>query len=249
MKKALLASLLAAGLVSSAFAGVAGDLVMGFRDTATATGTNVTFDLGNFSNYSAGGTFASGGTVDTGINVSTLLGSTYGNSFASDSSLFWGVVGTNGNGPTQKTLFVSAAATSPGSSSPYLSRTANSQGSQASIFATLETNTTAAGVTALTTSATSWSHLETSALAFGAYQASAFESISGAGLADLYVNAPTNSTGVNGTYLGTFSISATNGDVLFTTAAIPEPSVYAAILGAATLGFAALRRRKQALLA
>ena len=47
--------------------------------------------------------------------------------------------------------------------------------------------------------------------------------------------------------LGTFALYQ-NGNLTFT-AAIPEPSTYAAILGVATLGFAALRRRKQALLA
>ncbi len=56
------------------------------------------------------------------------------------------------------------------------------------------------------------------------------------------------------TFLGTFALytavdgSHNVGDLTFT-AAIPEPSTYAAILGVATLGFAALRRRKQALVA
>jgi hypothetical protein len=52
-------------------------------------------------------------------------------------------------------------------------------------------------------------------------------------------------------FLGTFALYTSTGggfnvgDLTFT-AAIPEPSVYAAILGVATLGFAAIRRRKQA---
>jgi hypothetical protein len=52
-----------------------------------------------------------------------------------------------------------------------------------------------------------------------------------------------------GTYLGTIEITS-NGNVDFITpVAIPEPSVYAAILGAATLAFVAIRRRKQQVLA
>jgi len=54
---------------------------------------------------------------------------------------------------------------------------------------------------------------------------------------------------VTNTFLGTLALT-TGGDVYFTSAlaAIPEPSTYAALLGIATLGFAAIRRRKQALL-
>ena len=44
-------------------------------------------------------------------------------------------------------------------------------------------------------------------------------------------------------FLGTLALT-TVGEVYFT--AVPEPSVYAAVLGIATLGFVALRRRKQA---
>jgi len=55
---------------------------------------------------------------------------------------------------------------------------------------------------------------------------------------------------VTNQFLGTLELSNT-GEVYFTSAmaAIPEPTTYAAILGLATLGFAALRRRKQAVVA
>ena len=47
-------------------------------------------------------------------------------------------------------------------------------------------------------------------------------------------------------FLGTFALYQ-NGDLTFTAfQAIPEPTTYAALLGVATLGFAAIRRRKQA---
>jgi hypothetical protein len=60
------------------------------------------------------------------------------------------------------------------------------------------------------------------------------------GSTDLYVAA---SDGVSGTYefLGTFNISS-SGDLTYTVAAIPEPSTYAVILGALTIGFGAFRR-------
>ncbi len=68
----------------------------------------------------------------------------------------------------------------------------------------------------------------------------------GTGNLDLYVLAPVS--GASATNLGFFSLSDT-GLLSFNVVgvAIPEPSTYAAILGAAALGFVMLRRRKQAL--
>jgi len=82
-------------------------------------------------------------------------------------------------------------------------------------------------------------------------------------LADLYLLTPgTTATTINkpGTYVGTFGLAVANtvdstgkaytaGNFLFEAGsasafvAIPEPSTYAAILGALTVGFVALRRR------
>jgi hypothetical protein len=58
------------------------------------------------------------------------------------------------------------------------------------------------------------------------------------------------STSTSGVYLGSLELGS-NGSLYFTTAftAIPEPSVYAAILGVACLAFVAIRRRKQQILA
>ncbi len=62
-----------------------------------------------------------------------------------------------------------------------------------------------------------------------------------------YIQGATTTAGV---YLGSLELGS-NGSLFFTTAAtaIPEPSVYAAILGVATLAFVAIRRRKQQVLA
>jgi hypothetical protein len=62
---------------------------------------------------------------------------------------------------------------------------------------------------------------------------------------DLYSFTNTGAT-VSNTFLGTLALTNT-GEMFFTSAvAIPEPSTYAALLGVATLGFVAIRRRKQA---
>jgi hypothetical protein len=58
-------------------------------------------------------------------------------------------------------------------------------------------------------------------------------------------------TSTSGTYFGSLELSSTGG-LSFTNyvpTAIPEPSTYAAILGAACLAFVAIRRRKQQVLA
>jgi len=63
--------------------------------------------------------------------------------------------------------------------------------------------------------------------------------LSGISASDLYVMPPSGFSQPVA-FLGTFSLNASTGDFQFTT--IPEPSTYAAILGAATLAFVAIRR-------
>jgi hypothetical protein len=57
-----------------------------------------------------------------------------------------------------------------------------------------------------------------------------------------------NSDTAAGTYIGSIELGS-DGSLWFATAAIPEPSTYAAILGVASLAFVAIRRRKQQMLA
>ena len=102
-----------------------------------------------------------------------------------------------------------------------------------------------------TSSGNSYSSTTTNPNAFATWANSTFQNnmsrvnASVGGVAsDLYYMAPSTV----GEYLGTFLLTS-NGDFSFNVAAIPEPSTYAALLGVATLGFAALRRRKQALVA
>ncbi len=97
--------------------------------------------------------------------------------------------------------------------------------------------------------ANSWtSQGGTAAVAFGVFNPNnlGFSGNEGASIVAgmTYAAADLFAVGINQSdFLGTFALYQ-NGDLTFT-AAIPEPSVYAAILGVATLGFAALRRRKQ----
>lgn len=64
---------------------------------------------------------------------------------------------------------------------------------------------------------------------------------------DLYQLVPNGSvTKTDGTDLGYFTL-ANDGVLTFTATAIPEPSTYAAILGAAAMGFVMIRRRKEAI--
>lgn len=256
MKKILVAALLAVGFAGSAFAqAVNGDLIMGFRDDGsdggTGTSSNLTINLGLFNQFEAGGAFYSPGVaVNTGINLTTDgVGTLYGGSYLTDTGLLWGVVGTNTGSNNE--LFVTAAAPGgiAGSSTPWLDRSNTSQSSQHSIFATFVAQQGSNPVLiASTSTSTSWSFKEgTSSVAFGAYNKSLFEASSTNGdVADLY-DLPTT-TGVPGVLLGSFSLDS-SGNVDFTAAgaAIPEPSTYAAILGAAVLAVAIYRRRQHSL--
>jgi hypothetical protein len=63
---------------------------------------------------------------------------------------------------------------------------------------------------------------------------------------NLWMLDPDLGNGTLAVNLGTFTLGS-NGTLTFSVAAIPEPSTYAMILGAAALGFVMIRRRKQVL--
>jgi hypothetical protein len=68
---------------------------------------------------------------------------------------------------------------------------------------------------------------------------------------DLYQYIQTTNSTTPGAYLGSLELGS-DGSLFFTNfdpIAVPEPSTYAAILGAACLGFVAIRRRKQQMFA
>lgn len=104
----------------------------------------------------------------------------------------------------------------------------------------LESNLTfAASVTSPVT--VSW-FLNGSAVSFGS------TALAGSTLTSYSVDLPAGFYGISAAQLvAEFSGTATIDNVQFNGAAIPEPSTYAAILGLATFGVVALRRRKNAL--
>lgn len=68
---------------------------------------------------------------------------------------------------------------------------------------------------------------------------------------DIYQYSQTTNSTTPGTYLGSLELGS-DGSLFFTNfdpIAVPEPSVYAAVLGAACLAFVAIRRRKQQIFA
>ena len=259
------------GLAGSAFAQAAtGDLILAFRDPSASTGLDAYVDIGQNTLYTTGGADATGSTVDTGINLLSGLtagpnsvgtgtglndGSIFGSGFLTSSGVYAAIVGTTDTG---NNLFLSANASGAGetpgvaNSTAWTDRSSTAQsGVKGKVTGMLNGLTTAGSFNAVaTTAGTSWTVEESVAggKAFGNYLQTSYETTapgaSGSAI-DLYQLNATNSTGVLGTFVGTFTITST-GELDFT-AAIPEPSTYAAILGAAVLAVALIRRRQQSL--
>ncbi len=219
-----------------------GDLVLGFRNAAA--GSDIVFDIGQFTSYEG----VAPGTYQIGGFNTTELASVFANAFTVAGTQ-WTVFGATGSANALSKPDDSLWVTSNGA----LTRS-NTQGSLSSAF-----DTTLNG--ALTTSSFGgasdanvlgaagsppgpklFSLLSSSNNYSGAF-GSAVESTT-VGSTSLKLWELTPGTGA-GTLLGTFNLDSTG--LTFTSfQAIPEPSTYAAILGVATLGFAAIRRRKQA---
>ncbi len=243
------------------------DLVLGFYATGgTGATTNVEVNLGNVSQFYG----VTGSVGLSGFKTADVV-SAYGSNWFNRTDLFWGVVGTTGSavGTTinsssiaAKTLWGGRAELTLGlQSTPWNRGSTFAQQGPANTIATLYsgaigslngatagTSTTAALIDSTLNG--SWSKQEgTNASAFGYFNPkSLFDNSTpgnGGVVTDLYELQPGSGAG---TYLGSFSLNASglsySGDVgSAATAAIPEPSTYAAIVGALALGFVALRRR------
>jgi hypothetical protein len=259
MRKLLLtagaAALLGALSVHAQVASGMNDLVLGFKSTSETT--NLMINLGSFAQFdSAGGTEAKSWSLD----ISSLLTTAYGSDWNTQAGLNWGIAGTQGAQDAEKTSYVSSQWAATEGTLGVKNSTAwgaiNSMGSGnaaanigkayngmtlASAAATIASN----AVIIETSNANSWSSATTSTgAAFSIYNPqtrfqnqttnlAAGETFSAS---DLYKM----DYGVAGQFEGTFSLDQ-NGTLSFT--AIPEPSTYAMILGAFTLGFIAIRRR------
>ncbi len=253
MKKILLAALAAAGIAGSAFSqAVVPDVLVGFRDTGSAS--SLTINAGSELTLPTKG---SGAPVDLG-NYASILSSTFGSGWATDSGLLWGAAGTTGSAPGTRDNFISAAATgSPldgvtATANPWNTPVVSGGSSAASKILTIYAGTGMSPLAGTTnvlanTDGHAWANTvnENGAAAFGQFNKLAYEQ-AGAGAADLFELNSTTSPSTPGVFLGTFNLQSNGELFFFGTSAIPEPSTYAALLGVVTLGIVAIRRRRQA---
>jgi hypothetical protein len=253
MKKSfLITAALAAFGAASAFAQISyttGDLLVGFSQAGATN--NLQIDLG------AAFPLTSSSTIDFGNISSALtgLGGTGAISWSSFAQVSTPVAGSLINGVTYlpNALFLSensapAAITSPTATGP--SSTISTIALGVATYTPISTGLVS-GVAAYqaTGNVSSYSTLQASTFA------QQVSGTNGAGSISIYLlNSLTPAVTVGKkttpqsdelpTLIGTLNLSST-GQLTFT-AAIPEPSTYAALLGIATLGFVAIRRRKQA---
>jgi hypothetical protein len=249
MKKIIIASLLAVGLSGSAFAAVNSDLILGFTNDGSVNSNgqsvNLEIDLGQVSQFQVGGAYAGGGTFNV-LDLTSLganaIGAVYGSDFATNTGLTWAVVGTSGNTTTTRTLWATQTAPTSvldgvASTAGYIGKASLTQATPAAKIVTYYNGLTSSSAQIATTFSGSWKTTDAALTFFN--PVTQLSSTVGTA-SDLYqVAAVANQAG---TFLGTFDITS-SGELTFSTA-IPEPSTYAAILGAAVLGFVALRRRR-----
>ena len=247
-----------------------GDLILGFSNAGASK--DLVVDLGPASNYYTASTAAmlgatgstnawsgapftaplTGGTTYTVNAFNTAdLTTVYGAS-ANSTSTFWSVVGGNGNdggalaSTPDSTIWVSAP------SPVELSASVLSQQGLSNKLDGITNSLFGGSIAGLSADAyTPGTKSFTQALGFGNnfnYFASGpvVGNTSATSSLNLFELQPTVSGTAAGVDLGTFTLSSSG--LTFTAAsAIPEPSTYAMILGAAALGFVMMRRRQQIL--
>lgn len=269
--KFILHGLLFAGLASAAVAAAANDLILGFTaSSGTGQSQSVQLNLGNVGSYVR----ASAGSNWQLANLNSALTSTYGGDWSTRSDLKFGIIGaTNGvtggpNGQPTFTVWASSAWTNQASAPlRYMVRSTNAgdlsttTSNVSGLYNTFSSGTAISDLSSQTSALTGgtlsgyinsidsdgrtqWSTWGLSNLATTNHVT--FQATAASGRLDLQEIMPTSSaTRVSATDLGYFTL-ATDGSLSFTTfSAVPEPSAYAAILGAAALGFVMLRRRKE----
>jgi len=250
------------------------DLVIGFEDSSASY--NLEVDLGNATTYLSLAGTNPGQTYSVG-NLNTDLTGIFG-SWTGDSTLTFGIVGTEGgstgsvykdtlwasnNGSGSYSASSSAAQSTPTGKIGGLYGLTGAVGS----FGNLTANDTSLTDINSQTNAATGTNLvgnkvtASEAGSFASVQGSNNFGIAGAAsnlfvagnvgsgspIASLYEIQPTNSTSPPDVVdLGYFTLNST-GALTFTV--IPEPSTYAAILGAVSIGFALLRRRSKQVLA
>jgi len=250
--KLLLGALVALSGVASANAITASsyDLILGFSRTSGAgNATSLEVNLGSAASLVT----ASNGSEITLAGLSVLDLQNFGaGSLWQNSTTTWGVAGTSDGGEatlsplwgTVKTgLLVGTPGANQGTPSNKIIGIYGDLSTQASTA-----NSTSAVLVANAGNTNAWKNASASGFSYAPWNGkltqttnalltTAFES------AELYkFNAVGN--GATADLLGTFKLYQ-DGHLTFAAAVIPEPSTYAALLGAACLGVAMLRRRRQ----
>jgi hypothetical protein len=225
------------------------DLVLGFDSSNSTETTNFLIDIGQVADYAAPGTYNLG-------NYSSSLTSLYGSDWYSANQVKWAAFGETKN--TQGgSLYITSQWTS----------TTGTLGvdNSADYSATLKGSTVngALGkVSQVYSSGVAGTSAEIGTLEIAKSSQNSFTTNAPFAMTATLVNNTLNSDTINGasfsasdlylvtnngtasavsySLLGTFAVYG-NGDITFTV--IPEPSTYAVILGALTIGFVALRRR------
>jgi hypothetical protein len=206
-----------------------GDLLLGFY-SASAT-NDLVFDLGQASNFTglAAGTYNVAAFSSADLTTAAL-----------GSSAQWAVGGANGD--TANIWTTAQVGTKMKATAAQANEVTNIDSVGGTVGGTLGTSglVSSAGVllagkdfSAAIGGQNNWS---------GTFAASVAKSAVGTTSLELWsLPATSSSSGVAGIDLGTLTLDASAGTLTFTV--IPEPSTYAVILGALTIGFVALRRR------
>jgi len=263
MKKVIIASALAlASFVSAQAANFAsGDLILGFRaDGGTGQSSNVLVDLGAASSF---------GDQASAFSLGSILTSTYGANWATRSDLHYGVFGASGTAKNS-TAWASQAEDIAGTAQTNIFTNGNGDGTYvngaintgrsgyttfqayASGLTAVSSNVYVGDATAVAgwtnqegkSAGVSWNfvspYIDTTLTNTGASKLDG----SAYGVLDLFKVTNNATVALGGLGLNSAGNVAFQTDVTnFAVVAIPEPSTYAIVLGALTIGFVALRRR------
>ena len=270
LKTLLLATVASA---SSAFAATTtdtftnGDILLGFfASSGTGAGQNLMVNLGSFQQFDNN----DGATINFNSGIVADLSATYGADWNTLGLVKWSLTGTTGStaaidGVNRKTIFATIAT----GSAPIAAASDATQGTNvtnitsiATAFNATTSNTTANSTVSVVLASSNVNSMQArlttaNSVRFGATNQSF---ATGTSVADFYAVIPTGvapsglavdgseflyASGAN--LLGSFTLDASG--LSFTASgasAIPEPSTFAALAGAAVLGLAAFRRRPAA---
>ncbi|MGA3170393.1 MAG: PEP-CTERM sorting domain-containing protein [Chthoniobacteraceae bacterium] len=212
-----------------------GDLLLCFRVTGgTGVGTDVLFDLGAYNSF------------ETSLDVGSTLAAVYGSNWASDSSLFWSVLGAGKvtGSPLTDVLFASSPT---GDIADPVGTTSNQKHAATDInnlYTAFASGTTGdvTGASEMTSGAYTTQEADLSANSWLGQEPFETSGDIGSGSDSVFVTELNPASGGSATDLGTFTLGS-NGEF---TAAVPEPSTWGCmILGMACL-FIFGRRRARA---